>query len=71
MEKPAEARLENLLLDDTTKRVLDNMTKWENLGQSVIIGKRTMIELDERRQKCREALRQLHKEAKNIGNKVI
>ncbi|CAG9537010.1 unnamed protein product [Cercopithifilaria johnstoni] len=69
MEEPAEAMLENLSLDDTTKKMLDNMTEWENLGQGVIIGKRTMIELDERRQKCREALRQLKKQTKINGNK--
>ncbi|EJW86677.1 hypothetical protein WUBG_02411 [Wuchereria bancrofti] len=67
-ESEAEAVLENLSLDDKTKQVLDNMTEWENLGQSIITGKRTMVELDERRQKCREALRQLHK-AKNSANK--
>lgn len=71
MERPTETILENRALDDTTKKMLDNMTEWENLGQSVIMGKRTMIELDERRQKCREALRQLQKQAKISGNKVI
>lgn len=71
MEEPAEAILENLLLDNTTKKMMDDMTEWESLGQSVIMGKRAMIELDERRQKCREALRQLHKQAKNTTNKVI
>uniref|UniRef100_A0A0R3RPL5 P53 and DNA damage-regulated protein 1 n=1 Tax=Elaeophora elaphi TaxID=1147741 RepID=A0A0R3RPL5_9BILA len=69
MEESAEAILEDLSLDDTTKKMLDNMTEWESLGQSVIMGKRTMIELDERRQKCREALRQLQKQAKISGNK--
>ncbi|VDM94617.1 unnamed protein product [Onchocerca ochengi] len=69
MEEPAEAILENLLLDNTTKKMMDDMTEWESLGQSVIMGKRAMIELDERRQKCREALRQLHKQAKNTTNK--
>ncbi|VDP19975.1 unnamed protein product [Onchocerca flexuosa] len=69
MEEPAEAMLDNLLLDNTTKKMMDNMTEWENLGQSVIMGKRAMIELDERRQKCREALGQLRKQAKNTTNK--
>ncbi|EFO20122.1 hypothetical protein, variant [Loa loa] len=69
MEESVEAMLENLSLDDTTKKMLDNMTEWENLGQSVIMGKRTMIELDERRQKCREALRQLRNKTKNNAKK--
>ncbi|VBB27083.1 unnamed protein product [Acanthocheilonema viteae] len=68
MEEPAKAMLKNLSLD-TTKKMLDNMTEWENLGQSIITGKRTMVELDERRQKCREALRQLQKQGKISGNK--
>uniref|UniRef100_A0A915PKR7 P53 and DNA damage-regulated protein 1 n=1 Tax=Setaria digitata TaxID=48799 RepID=A0A915PKR7_9BILA len=61
--------LENLSLDDRTRELVDNMTEWENLGQGVIMGKRAMVELDERRQKCREALRELQKEAKNNANK--
>lgn len=68
MEESAEAMSGNLSLDDKTKQMLDNMTEWENLGQSIITGKRTMVELDERRQKCREALRQLHK-ANSSANK--
>lgn len=71
MEDAAEAVLENLSMDDKTEKLLNDMTEWENLGQSVIMGKKTMIELDKRRQKCREALRQLRKEARNNANKVI
>ncbi|KAM3729083.1 p53 and DNA damage-regulated protein [Dirofilaria immitis] len=69
MDESTEAVLKNLSFDDTTKKMVDDMTEWESLGQNVIMGKRAMIELDERRQKCREALRQLHKQAKNTTNK--
>lgn len=71
MKEPAEATLKDFSLDDTIKKMIDNMTELENLGQSVVMGRRTIIELDERRQKCREALRQLQKQAKINENKVI
>ncbi|VDK69743.1 unnamed protein product [Litomosoides sigmodontis] len=70
MEAATEAAvLESRALDDATKKLLDSMTEWENLGQSVVMGKRAMVELDERRQKCREALKELQKQAKIGGKK--
>lgn len=65
-----EELLEQLSLDDKTSQLVEKMTEWEKLGQGVITGKRVLVELDQRRQKCREALRQLRTEAKDTRNKV-
>ena len=44
---------------DNTFALIDKLSRYEQLGQEVILSKRALIELDERRQKCREAVRQI------------
>ncbi|VDN37965.1 unnamed protein product [Gongylonema pulchrum] len=50
---------EGLEVHEKTAELLQKMAEQERAGQAVIMGKRAMVEFDERRQKCREALRQL------------
>ncbi|KHN74947.1 p53 and DNA damage-regulated protein 1 [Toxocara canis] len=48
----------------SSSKLVTRLSEYEQLGQSVIMGKRALIELDERRQKCREAARVLRNKAK-------
>lgn len=51
-------------LEASPSKLVDRLSEYEQLGQSVIMGKRALVELDERRQKCREAVRALRNKAK-------
>uniref|UniRef100_A0A0N5AAQ6 P53 and DNA damage-regulated protein 1 n=1 Tax=Syphacia muris TaxID=451379 RepID=A0A0N5AAQ6_9BILA len=44
---------------EETTNLVEKLSTYEQLGQDVITGKRILVELDERRQKCREAARNL------------
>ncbi|VDD92747.1 unnamed protein product [Enterobius vermicularis] len=50
-----------------TANLVEKLSRYEQLGQEVIVGKRALVELDERRQKCREATRQIQKQ-RDLGD---
>uniref|UniRef100_A0A915A952 P53 and DNA damage-regulated protein 1 n=1 Tax=Parascaris univalens TaxID=6257 RepID=A0A915A952_PARUN len=55
-------------LEASPSKLIDRLSEYEQLGQSVIMGKRAVVELDERRQKSREAVRALRNKAKIQGD---
>ncbi|VDK25910.1 unnamed protein product [Anisakis simplex] len=62
-----DGKSDSELLEASTSKVVDRLRDYEELGQSVIMGKQAIVELDERRQKCREAARHLRNKAKTQG----
>ncbi|VDN02310.1 unnamed protein product [Thelazia callipaeda] len=65
MEEYLSEKLNDLSINDETKELINKMTEWESLGQGIIMGQKIIVELDKRRQKCREALRKLRQESKD------
>lgn len=51
--------MEKLKKTEESSYMVKRLAEYEQLGQGIIMGKRALVELDERRQKCREAARNL------------